>query len=153
VRAWNYLNQPFTIWALSVASAVLFVAVWRPYELNLQHRLEAEAEHTRLHVEVKSRLQGLRDSVRERLSVPELRRSLDTGAAATVNREMETRSLRSLAMEHDELNASGRVHCPIPFLKGTETIYEALRGGGPETVAATKTGVEALLAQLGGSAN
>lgn len=152
MRIWNYLNQPFAIWVLSAVTLVLFVAWWRPYELRLQDRLAAQGEHSKLHVEVKSRLQGLRDEVRERVSLPEMRRSLDTGAAATVHREMETRSLRSLAMEHDEMVESGKVSCFL-FGKGTEKIYEALRSGGPDSVTATKTGVEALLSQLGGSPN
>jgi hypothetical protein len=153
VRIWNYLNQPFAIWALSVFAAVAFVVWWRPYELHLQHQLAAQDEHGKLHVEVKSRLQGLRDEVQERVPLQEMRRSLDTGAAATVHREMETRSLRSLALEHDELNTSGRFRCPLPFVKGTEAIYEAFRGGGPDSAVKAKTGVESLLAQLGGNGN
>lgn len=152
MRTWNLLNQPFAIWMLSVLTLVGFVAYWRPYDLHLQDSLETRKEHSKLHVEVKSRLQGLRDEVQERVSVPEMRRSLDTGAAATVHREMETRSLRSLAMEHDEMVAAGRVKCYL-FGKGTESIYESLRSGRPDSVAATKTGVEALLSQLGGSPN
>lgn len=148
---WTYLNQPFTIWALSVTAAAVFVFAWQPYEQKLQRRAEAQEQHEKLHVEVKSRLRGLRDEVRDRVLLPEVRRSLDSGASANVVREMDPRSLRSLAMEHDELVASGRVHCPLPFTKGTEAIYESLRTG--DSSSAAKTGVETLLSQLGGGSN
>ncbi len=149
-RVWTLLNQPFTIWALTVLSVLMFVATWQPRQLEMERIAQARAEHERLHTEVKSRLRELSSQVRDRVSLPEMRRSLDSGAAANIHRELDTRSLRSLAMEHDELVASGRVHCPVPFLKGTESIYEALRSAGMETPSAAKTGIDSLLAQLGG---
>lgn len=150
---WDALNRPFTIWVLSVLSAIAFALLWRPFDLNLVGRARAAQEHSSLHVEVKSRLMALQDGIAGGAAVPEVRRSLEAGAAATINPAMETRSLRSLALEHDEIVASGGVSCPVDFVKGVRPIYENLRSLAGSSTAGAKIGVSTLLGQIGGGDN
>jgi len=62
----------------------------------------------------------------------------------------DVRQLAALAVRHDDLVAGGQVHCPMSFSKAVEPITTGFGGGSAAGVTAGRTGIDALLSQLGG---